>query len=582
MKEIIPFAKTNFRNKEHVFGIKKDDRRRHMYVIGKTGAGKSVLLRNMMISDIKAGNGAAVIDPHGEFAESILDYIPEERIKDVVYFNPADLDNPIAFNIAESVKANERHLVASGLIGIFKKLWADSWGPRLEYVLRNTLLALLEDPDSTLLGVMRMFSDKEYRKDVLEKVTDPVIKSFWENEYAKYSQKFEVEAVAPIQNKIGQFLTNPLIRNIVGQKKSSINMRDIMDHRKILIVNLSKGRIGEDTAKLLGAMIITKISLAAMSRVDILNEEDREDFFVYIDEFQNFATESFSDILSEARKYRLSLILTHQYVGQLEDTGVKEAIMGNVGTLVVFRVGAEDAEFFQKEFAPQVDVQNLVSLPNYKIYLKLMINGVASSAFSANTLPPIEKEEISYAREIIKYSREHYSTRKEYVESEIAEWSRPIQAPEDPNKPKVKMYDTQCSRCKRVTQVPFEPSPGRDVFCKDCYAEVQRENAKNPPKKQTATTAVNKTDSEKGINAEKLEKREIPTPPISPASRIKEGSLKTINEEQKEEAMSLSDALSKGAVSFSGKKIKKEKSVSPEIKDSKKSGIIRPGESVKL
>ncbi len=560
MEDITPFAKTNFRNKEQVFGIKRDDRRRHMYVIGKTGAGKSVLLRNMMISDIRSGNGACVIDPHGEFAESILDYIPKERIKDVVYFNPADLDNPIAFNIAESVGANERHLVASGLIGIFKKLWADSWGPRLEYVLRNTILALLEDPDSTLLGIMRMLSDKDYRKSVLEKVTDPVIKAFWENEYAKYSQKFEVEAVAPIQNKIGQFLTNPLIRNIVGQKRSTINMREIMDSKKIFIVNLSKGRIGEDTAKLLGAMIITKISLAAMSRVDIVNEDEREDFFVYIDEFQNFATESFADILSEARKYRLNLILTHQYVGQLEDTGVKEAIMGNVGTLVVFRVGAEDAEFFEKEFAPEVTVQDLVSLPNYKIYLKLMINGVASRAFSANTLPPIEKDEKTYAQEIIEFSREKYTNKKEDVERAIAEWSRPIQEIEM-EKANIKMYNAQCSRCKKETKVPFEPEEGRDVFCKDCYAEVQRENAK----KQNNQKNQNK-NSQNPPSSKKDEKIK------KPVLKTQQGELKTIVDESIGE-ISLSDLKNNSKIKPQKKDIKKE---------NKNSGVLKPGETLKL
>src|SRR3989344_5519846 len=289
---IIPFATTNFRNSSRVFGIKTADRRNHMYVVGKTGTGKTTLLRNMMISDIMAGNGVAVVDPHGEFAESILDYVPENRIDDVVFSNPADLDFPIAFNAVEKVEANERHLVSSGLISIFKKIWADSWGPRLEYVLRNAILALLEQPDSTLLGVMRILSDKEYRKKVVNNLTDPVVKQFWIEEFGKYSSKFEVEAVAPIQNKVGQFLTNPMIR-------------DIMDSKKILIMNLSKGRIGEDSSALMGAMLITKIQQAAMSRIDIAEEDGREDFYLYVDEFQNFATESFAGILSEARKYHL-------------------------------------------------------------------------------------------------------------------------------------------------------------------------------------------------------------------------------------------------------------------------------------
>src|SRR3989304_1411711 len=333
--DIVPFGTTNFRNQSKVFGIKTIDRRNHMYVIGKTGTGKTTLLKNMMISDILAGNGVAVVDPHGEFAETILDYVPEHRIDDVVYFNPADLDYPIAFNAVEKVPMSERHLVSSGLISIFKKIWADSWGPRLEYVLRNAILALLEQEDSTLLGVMRILSDKEYRKKVVENTTDPVVKQFWIDEFGKYSSKFEVEAVAPIQNKVGQFLTNPMIRNIVGQQKSSMHMRQLMDEKKILIMNLSKGKIGEDSSALIGAMLITKIQQAAMSRINV-PEEEREDSYLYVDEFQNFATESFAGILSEARKYRLCMTLAHQYIAQLDEK-VRDSVIGNAGTLVAFR-----------------------------------------------------------------------------------------------------------------------------------------------------------------------------------------------------------------------------------------------------
>ncbi|MBI1755312.1 type IV secretory system conjugative DNA transfer family protein, partial [Candidatus Azambacteria bacterium] len=363
--DIVPFAKTNFRNHDRVFGIKTSDRRNHTYVIGKTGMGKTTLLRNMMIADILAGRGVAVVDPHGEFAESVLDYVPEHRIEDVVYFNPSDLDFPIAFNAVEKVEAKERHLVSSGLISIFKKIWADSWGPRLEYVLRNAILALLEQEDSTLLGVMRILSDKEYRKKTVANLTDPVVKQFWTDEFSKYSSKFEVEAVAPIQNKVGQFLTNPMIRNIVGQQKSSINMRRVMDEGKILVMNLSKGRVGEDSSALIGAMLITKIQQAAMSRVDLVKEEDRPDFYLYVDEVQNFATESFAGILSEARKYHLNMILAHQYVAQLGDE-VRDAVFGNVGTMISFRIGADDAEFFEKEFAPEITALDLVNLPNQK------------------------------------------------------------------------------------------------------------------------------------------------------------------------------------------------------------------------
>ncbi|MCR4322488.1 MAG: type IV secretion system DNA-binding domain-containing protein, partial [Candidatus Azambacteria bacterium] len=494
---IVPFAKTNFRNQSKVFGIKTADRRNHMYVIGKTGTGKTTLLRNMMISDILAGNGVAVVDPHGEFAESILDYVPESRIKDVVYFNPADLDYPIAFNAVERVGVKERHLVSSGLISIFKKIWADSWGPRLEYVLRNAILALLEQPDSTLLGVMRILSDKEYRKKAIENVTDPVVRQFWVDEFGKYSSKFEVEAVAPIQNKVGQFLTNPMIRNIVGQQKSSIHMRQIMDEKKILIMNLSKGRVGEDSSMLMGAMLITKIQQAAMSRIDVENESDRADFYLYVDEFQNFATESFAGILSEARKYRLDLTLAHQYVAQLDEE-VRDAVVGNAGTLITFRIGADDAEFFEKEFSPEIMALDLVNLPNQKIYLKLMIDGVTSRAFSANTLAPMPKPEKSFKDEIIKYSRETYGTSRIDVENEIREWSAPVEAAIAPrhqagtavapglvdaperkeDKGDLTFYDAVCANCAKEIQVPFMPDPKRHTYCKTCLPAMKAKAAK--------------------------------------------------------------------------------------------------------
>ncbi|MBI5913489.1 type IV secretion system DNA-binding domain-containing protein [Candidatus Azambacteria bacterium] len=512
--DIVPFAQTNFRNQSKVFGIKNSDRRNHMYVIGKTGTGKTTLLRNMMISDILAGNGVAVVDPHGEFAESILDYVPETRIKDVVYFNPADLDYPIAFNAVEQVAVKERHLVSSGLISIFKKIWADSWGPRLEYVLRNAILALLEQPDSTLLGVMRILSDKEYRKKAIENVTDPVVRQFWVDEFGKYSSKFEVEAVAPIQNKVGQFLTNPMIRNIVGQQKSRIHMRQIMDEKKILIMNLSKGRVGEDSSMLMGAMLITKIQQAAMSRID-MSEEARADFYLYVDEFQNFATESFAGILSEARKYRLDLTLAHQYVAQLDEK-VRDAVVGNAGTLITFRIGADDAEFFEKEFSPEIMALDLVNLPNQKIYLKLMIDGVTSRAFSANTLPPIPKPEKSFKDEIIKYSRETYGTARSTVEEEIQKWSAPVEAALAPHhlsgdargpvekserkteKGDLTFHDATCDNCGKAIQVPFLPDPKRKTYCKTCLPAMKAQAAK---KKETAAAHPEETHREMAVSA---------------------------------------------------------------------------------
>lgn len=546
--DIVPFGTTNFRNQSKVFGIKTRDRRNHMYVIGKTGTGKTTLLKNMMISDILAGNGVAVVDPHGEFAETILDYIPEHRIDDVVYFNPADLDFPIAFNAVEKVPMNERHLVSSGLISIFKKIWADSWGPRLEYVLRNAILALLEQDDSTLLGVMRMLSDKEYRKRVIENLSDPVVKQFWIDEFGKYSSKFEVEAVAPIQNKVGQFLTNPMIRNIVGQVKSSMHMRQIMDEKKILILNLSKGRIGEDSSALMGAMLITKIQQAAMSRIDIADEEQRNDFYLYVDEFQNFATESFAGILSEARKYRLDLILAHQYVAQLEEA-VRDAVVGNAGTLVTFRIGADDAEFFEKEFSPEIMALDLVNLPNQKIYLKLMIDGVTSRAFSANTLPPIAKPEKSFKDEIIRRSRERYGTKRTDVEQAIQKWSAPpeiidaegnvVPAPvafTEPKKKDVEFHDAVCANCGKKIQVPFVPDPKRQTYCKTCLPAMKAKMALQKsatmvaPSKQEANEVRDMGDMASGtmMPERKKEKRERKSPDVEGLREILAKSLEDV------------------------------------------------------
>ncbi len=420
--DITFFAKTNFRNQERVFGIKQDDRRRHMYVIGKTGMGKTNLLENLAIQDIQKGHGIAFIDPHGDTAEKLIKAIPSHRINDVIYFNPADQDFPIAFNVMEKVDPEYRHLVASGLVGVFKKIWADSWGPRLEYILRNAILGLLEYPGSTLLGVTRILVDKSYRERVVEKITDPVVRSFWVDEFSKWDPRVLQEVISPIQNKVGQFLSSALIRNIVGQTVSSFDVRKIMDERKILIMNLSKGRLGEDNSALLGAMMITKIQLAAMGRVDI-PEETRADFYLYVDEFQNFATESFANILSEARKYHLNLILANQYVTQIDEK-VRDAIFGNAGSIISFRVGAMDAEFLEKEFEPVFMMNDIINLPKYQIYLKLMIDGIAGDAFSANVLPPIKVEsDPETEAKIINSSRERYTAKKEEVEDKIRRWT---------------------------------------------------------------------------------------------------------------------------------------------------------------
>ncbi|HOK35251.1 MAG TPA: type IV secretion system DNA-binding domain-containing protein [Candidatus Pacearchaeota archaeon] len=453
-EDVVHFAKTVYHGKEKVFGIKTDDRRRHMYIIGKTGMGKSCLLENMAIQDIQKGRGVGIVDPHGEFAEKVLDFVPKNRINDVIYFNPADIEYPIAFNVMERVDFSKRHLVSSGLLGVFKKIWPDVWSARMEYILNNTILALLEVPGTTLLGINRMLSDKEYRDKIVEKITDPAIKSFWVKEFAQYPPRFREEAVAPIQNKVGQFISSPLIRNIVGQVKSSIDMRKVMDEEKILILNLSKGRIGEDPSRLLGALLITKLQLAAMSRIDI-PEEERKDFFLYVDEFQNFATESFATILSEARKYRLSLILAHQYISQLEET-VRDAVFGNIGTIVSFRVGAADAEFLEKEFKPEFYLHDLVNLPKYNIYLKLMVDGITSRPFSAETLPPQKRPEKSYREKIIKVSRERYGTKREKVEEKIARWSGTEETKKIIEKERREIPQISLSELPKKKPIPFK------------------------------------------------------------------------------------------------------------------------------
>lgn len=419
-EDICLFAQTTFRNQLRRFGIKTDDRRRHMYVIGKTGMGKTTMLENMVLQDIYNGQGIGVVDPHGDFAEKIINYIPANRINDVVYFNPSDIEYPIGFNILEVKTEEQKHLVAAGLMAVFKKIWPDVWSSRMEYILNNTLLALLDYPGSTLLGINRLLSDKKYRQKVVRQLTDPVIKSFWTTEFASYEPRYQKEAVAPIQNKIGQFLSASVIRNMVAQVKSTIDIREIMDNRKILIMNLSKGRIGEDNSRLLGGMLITEIQLAAMSRVDTL-EEDRKDFFLYVDEFQNFATSSFANILSEARKYRLSLIMAHQYITQLEEV-VADAVFGNVGTTVTFRVGAADAEFLAKEFIPTFTEEDVVNLPKFQVFLKLMIDGVASQPFSAMTMPPIGSITGS-AEKVIRVSRERYAISRDVIADKITRWS---------------------------------------------------------------------------------------------------------------------------------------------------------------
>jgi hypothetical protein len=489
--DIVYFGQTNFRNAMRKFGIKTDDRRRHVYVIGKTGMGKTTLLENMILADIYAGHGCCYVDPHGDTAEKIINYIPSWRINDVVYFNPSDTDFPIGFNILEAVDPKMKNLVCSALMSIFKKIWENVWSARMEYILNNTVLALLDTPGTTLLGVNRMLSDKDYRLEIVKNIKDPIVKQFWVQEFAAYDAKFASEAVAPIQNKIGQFLSSSVMRNIVAQAKSSINIRQMMDEQKIFIINLSKGRVGEDAMRLLGGMLITKMQVAAMERID-MPEKDRVDFYLYVDEFQNFAVDSFASILSEARKYRLNLIMAHQYIAQLvskDSEAVRDAVFGNVGTIITFRVGSPDALFMENEFMPRFTPEDLINLPKYGIYLKLMIDGVSSQPFSAQTLGPIAQK-MDSSEKVIEQSRERYAGNREQIEERVAVWSgfgpdtnveermaEVVQAKKEAKKARF-AHEYTCTRCKKIFTHAMEFDLSRPIYCEECKPIIDAERQK--------------------------------------------------------------------------------------------------------
>ena len=498
--QVVYFAETDSRNRRLKFGIKLKDRSRHTYVIGKTGMGKSTLLENLAIQDIQAGRGLSFIDPHGKTAELLLEYVPKERIKDVIYFAPFDLDNPISFNLLEDIGPDKRHLVANGLMSVFKRIWQDAWSARMEYILNNTLLALLEYPNATLLGVNRMLSDEPYRKQVVDNISDPSVKAFWTQEFAKYGPKYMQEAGAAIQNKIGQFIANPLIRNIIGQPKSSFSLRDVMDEKKILIVNLSKGKVGESNTNILGSMVITKIYLAAMSRADISENEleAKPNFYLYVDEFQNFANESFADILSEARKYKLNLIVANQYVEQMTEE-VRAAVFGNVGTMIAFRVGAFDAEILEKEYSPYFLGEDLVNLGFAQVYLKLMIDGVSSRPFSAKTLPPLKKPDINYTKEIIANTRAVFAKTRGAVEEDIKKWHEEI--PSSSNKAG---GDSQRSSNRQGSnQYPHKKVNYSNDSQKKTAIESALEAVLGRPATKTAPTEVKNSKEAESLKREK-------------------------------------------------------------------------------
>jgi hypothetical protein len=415
-KDLTPIGVTNWHNEHKPFGIKDQDRFGHIYVVGKTGTGKSTLLENMAISDIRRGNGLCVIDPHGDIATNILNYIPADRVEDVIYFNPIDTEFPIAFNPLRGIHPNHHHLVASGLISTFKKIWADSWGPRMEYILRFALLTLLENRKCSLLDIQPLLTDQTFRNSILSRSISPYILSFWHNEFDKYPPALKAEAIAPILNKTGLFLASTPLRNIVGQKIRGFNMQDIMNEGKILIANLSKGELGEDVTAILGNMLVTSIQLAALYRAR-QPEHTRRPFYLYVDEMHSFVSLSFADILAEARKYRLSIFLSHQYIEQLHEK-IRAAIFGNVGTLISFRIGAEDADFLEKEFRPVFNQYDLVNLPRYCMYLKLMIDGATSQPFSAETVPLMKKTQ-NHKEEVIALSQKNYGTPRNRVEEDI-------------------------------------------------------------------------------------------------------------------------------------------------------------------
>jgi hypothetical protein len=415
---IAALGRLKFRQRWETFGIRDDDRRRHVAIIGKTGMGKTTLLHQLVVSDIRAGRGLALVDPHGDLADAILEHVPKWRTNDVIVFDAGDREFPLAFNPLACERPDQRPLVASGVVSAFKKLYGDFWGPRMEHILRNALLALLEIPGTSLVSLQRLLGDIAYRKMIVGRLQDPVVKGFWEREFSGWKPQFQAEAVAPIQNKIGQFLSHPILRAIIGQSRGSLDLRHALDDGSILLVNLSKGKIGEDASNLLGSLLVAGIQLAAMSRADT-PEKDRRDFFLYVDEFQNFATESFATILSEARKYRLNLTIANQYLAQMDEATL-EAVFGNVGSLQVFQVGASDAERLADQLGGDLTPGDLMALPKYTAYMRLLIDGMPSRPFSVETIAPAAKRDHCPRSTIIRRtSRHRYARPAAMVEAEI-------------------------------------------------------------------------------------------------------------------------------------------------------------------
>jgi Type IV secretion-system coupling protein DNA-binding domain len=451
--DLTPIGKTNFRWTQMSFGMRPDDRRRHMYIIGKTGMGKSVLLENMIMDDIKKWRGVAVIDPHGDLAEGIIGLIPKNRTNQTIIFDPSDKSWPIAFNMLEDIGADQRPFIASGLVGIFKRIFGESWGPRLEHTLRNTVMALMEYPNTTLISIPLMLTSEVYRNKVVRKISDPVVKKFWTHEFSRLTPQQRTETVSPILNKVGQFLSSPILRNVLGQPKNSFSLRWAMDNKKIIVMNLSKGKIGEDASSLLWAMLVTKFQLDAMSRADIA-ESQRQDFYLYVDEFQNFATDSFSTILSEARKYKLNLVMANQYIDQMTET-VRGAVFGNVGTLVSFQVGHNDAKILTEAFAGDIVEEDLTNQKKYTIYLKQLIDGMPSPIFSAHTFAPHPRDDIEFKErydKILQVSRERYCKKRDIVEQKIQSLMDELEKEEDEWEKKKEDFKKQKDEEKKIVR----------------------------------------------------------------------------------------------------------------------------------
>ena len=387
-KHSLLIGNTNYRNITKSFFIKDTDRLSHVYIIGKTGTGKSTLLENLIRQDINNRRGLAFLDPHGDSSERIYATV-NDRSK-IIYWNVAENSKGIGYNPIRSVSIKLRPLLASGILEVFKKQWDDAWGVRMEHIFRNCLLTLLDQPQATLADILQLFNNQAYRRKAVMHVKNEQVKKFWVQEYEKYSYRLRADAIAPIQNKVGAFLANPVLNKILTAPKQNLSLRQIMDQGQVLLINLSKGKLGEDASLLLGGLLMTSVGLAAFSRADV-PEEKRRDFALYADEFQSFTSLSLVNMASELRKYHVGLILAHQYLHQLDEK-IRNAVIGNVGTLICFRIGARDAIYLEKEFQGIFSSYDLISLPNYRIYLKLMIDGEPSLPFSADTLPPAQAE----------------------------------------------------------------------------------------------------------------------------------------------------------------------------------------------